>query len=183
MEVYFQVRRYAFIMHHLSRTVMLFSTIILGGIALTTSFDGKTNSETIFASEVLQKASTTSSATNLKPGVYDVTAYNYKTGGAYEPGTVPTQGNNGTESKFAKYFDSKQQVTINNDGTATITFHLDSKKIGLSSLYRYQVGPNLVQATFNKNNNTYTVTLPTSQLNGVIRTLILFSTADANGFQ
>ncbi|MBC6498215.1 NEAT domain-containing protein [Weissella confusa] len=68
---HYHVRRNVFIMHHLSRTVMLFSTIILGGIVLTTtSLDGSAN---VHASEIYQPVSNSVDASNLKPGIYDVT--------------------------------------------------------------------------------------------------------------
>ena len=172
VEVYFKVRRNVFIMHHLSRTVMLFSTIILGGIVLTTtSLDGSAN---VHASEIYQPVSNSVDASNLKPGIYDVTVYNYNHRTHYTPGDKPIPGRTGfgTESVIAQYFKSRQQVTINTDGTATIKFQLDPSKKKLATFRHYQVGPELIEAKFDEQTYSYTITMPTKQLNGVINTLV-----------
>ncbi|MEE0002675.1 MAG: NEAT domain-containing protein [Weissella confusa] len=160
-------------MSNLSRTAVLFSTAILGGMLLTTSI---TSVATVaYAAETTQTAVTTNPVLGLKPGVYNVKAFNYKTGTSYTPGETPIPGRDGNESSIASYFSDTQQVTINRDGSATVVFQLNPDKKTSATVDRYQVGPNLLDATFDESAYTYTITLPASQLNGVVDTVVKYT--------
>ncbi|MBJ7649029.1 NEAT domain-containing protein [Weissella confusa] len=137
----------------------------------TTSLDGSAN---VHASEIYQPVSNSVDASNLKPGIYDVTVYNYNHRTHYTPGDKPIPGRTGfgTESVIAQYFKSRQQVTINTDGTAAIKFQLDPSKKKLATFRHYQVGPELIESKFDEQTYSYTITMPTKQLNGVINTLV-----------
>lgn len=128
-----------------------------------------------YAAETTQTAVTTNPVLGLKPGVYNVKAFNYKTGTSYTPGETPIPGRDGNESSIASYFSDTQQVTINRDGSATVVFQLNPDKKTSATVDRYQVGPNLLDATFDESAYTYTITLPASQLNGVVDTVVKYT--------
>ncbi|OJF02698.1 hypothetical protein BKY29_10925 [Weissella confusa] len=160
-------------MSNLSRTAVLFSTAVLGGMLLTTSINSVAT--VAYAAETTQTAVTTNPVLGLKPGVYNIKAFNYKTGTSYTPGETPIPGRDGNESSIASYFSDTQQVTINRDGSATVVFQLNPDKKTSATVDRYQVGPNLLDATFDESSYTYTITLPASQLNGVVDTVVKYT--------